>query len=581
MANIKKMIKYLKKIFYKKKLAGITICFLSVIFLMPISNASALGEITDRHIEFHDKFFEYRPDFNYIYEQQYENALYYAINNNLTDYVIIPRSFNSVFLFILKNQHPLNLGNDLSIDLGFRWYNSNNKEFYFVVKDKNDSPHFKVDYYIFENNSFSKYSSEVLVGQPFNSNSHLFPQSKTNYNDYSVNDNLNFPIYCEGNCNIYFWGRPNYSPYYFESIKYKDVVYNWEDNLDFLLNNDEEDDDYIPQRKLYNFQIDLKNQSHLEYTHSFKIDYNAYNRPFENLLKGFEFVGLVNDNGLYHWEKTDSCYINNNDYQLLSSDERFRIDIANINGDCLDYYDRVKLIVKLNNATLKLDYNLSIDTNSSIYYNFLSDSSVVDVFSNYKYVNFTTDKNNVNFDLFVKESSDGKFENRHFFKYFDKNELKTTDEYVNNHIGPYPVYNNMYKLHNVVLNKDKGLTVFKMNKMNNEVFTFEYNDIYYSLTDNDFNKNVKIVDEEGTPQVVDIDVEYPDPPSENIINVNVGVSSLKDGISVVHTLYSTFYNNLTVEFKILHNLFFTLLIISIVIKVVLKWLKLLIISVKL
>ena len=572
------MIKYFKKIFYKKKLAGITICFLSAIFMIPILSVSALGEVINPYFErpLNDNIFTtFKP--SYIY-----NEYYNELKNYYENYYQIEYPYYLIFgadsdtanrkpmILIFQNQNDLEklevyISANYGTKVGFNFIlnpNSNGMKCEFRVISGNEQIVCDNNIYSLETN-FGYCSTKNGCQEGVDSLNNLF------------DTNMSIPITL-GIRN----SSPNATNYL--TFNYKDVLYNYGDiivNDLSKIGSDVEHPDYISARKLYNFQIDLENQSHLEYTHSLRFNYGDYQQ--NPIFKGFKFIGLTNNNGLYHWEETNKCYINNNDYQVVSNNDYFEISVSNIKGDCLDYYDKIRLIVNLDNLMIKDIPNIQGDSNSMGYFNFLSHSSVVDVFSNYKYVNFTTNKNNVKFDLLVKESFDGKFENRHFFKYFDKNELKTTDEYVNNHIGPYPVYNNMYKLHNVILDKTKGLTVFKMDVMENEIFIFEYKNIYYSLTNNDFNKNVKIIDEEGTPQEVDIDVEYPDPPSENITDINVGVGSLKDGISVVHTLYSTFYNNLTVEFKILHNLFFTLLIISIVIKVVLKWLKLLIILVKL
>lgn len=559
------MINFFKKILYKKKLVVFTMIFLSAIFITSILSVSALDQdiLPINQKKYTNEIFKTPANWNFQYQEMYDTMLQDYLDNYSQEYpyYLMFASLGQEFLYQNETKPTLIFWKDME-DVENIYYTNQ----FSIHGSENNF----IDFHLKRGKYFNPSSyDETYTVYTFNNSTRFRKLNSSLYSDdvkpfFIIDTNANLSLIYKYQYNDYLTST---NTFWFDGRRYNDgdiMINNLSNLINELVNNE---DDYII-RKLYNFQIDLTNSEHLSSNHVFQLNYSLYNKPFQNLFKNFEFIGLVNDGGLYHWEKTDTCFVDI--YTVTTSDKFFNININNIEGSCLDYYDKVKLIVNLDNAYLKTNTDLYINSNSIFHYNFLSYTSVVDILSNYKYVNFTTNKNDVKFDLMVRDVEGHDFYKRHFFKYFDKTNLKTISEYVRVFSEPFPMYQQLYTTRDIVLDKNKGLIVFTHEVVDNEVFIFEYKDVYYSFTDNDVNSDVVIIDEAGTPQEVSIDTEFPEPPAEEISNINDGVNLLKDGIRAVHILYSTFYNNLTIEFKILHNVFFTMLIILIVVKVVLK-----------
>ncbi|MFA5603469.1 MAG: hypothetical protein WDA12_01260 [Bacilli bacterium] len=210
------MINLIKKILDKKKLVGFIVCFLSAIFLMPISSVNALGEITNRHIEFHDSFFEFDNNKDYSFKQAFINAIEFG-DLTYENYVILPTTDNRVILI----NYDLISNNDFKI----RWFNSTNKEFMFNFECLSTC-----SYDLISKTGRTVITSGLSISRTYN---YTFYNATTNptIEEFFTNIDLNLPIYSK-NVDLIFTGVSNYSPYYFESLGYRGNIYNWDDKLD-------------------------------------------------------------------------------------------------------------------------------------------------------------------------------------------------------------------------------------------------------------------------------------------------------------------------------------------------------------
>lgn len=228
------MLEIIKKIFQKK--TAFIIVFLSAIFILPIS-ANALGIITNRHVNLHDNFFEYNEDtLNSSYKTAYINAVNFVNTENLTDYLIFPWGANKVAIFTSFND--ITSGNDIDFSLSMRWYSSANKEFTLNINNITDMA--QVEHYVATQYNVTK-KYDLRPNFCFNPGKHCIINGFGNrtIQDFYSNTSLNIPLKCKGKgCNVDL-DFLDINPYYFESIKYRNVIYNKGDILDFLKPPDE------------------------------------------------------------------------------------------------------------------------------------------------------------------------------------------------------------------------------------------------------------------------------------------------------------------------------------------------------
>ena len=300
--------------------------------------------------------------------------------------------------------------------------------------------------------------------------------------------------------------------------------------------------------------------------------------------EAFKFYGLVNDSGLYHWEELlasdTGCAVD--DYIESYSSNEYFFEVKGLTSECSNLFNNYeKILFKVQFAN---SYSLDkITVNSPVedfYINTYSYMHIIQKFntSDFKYINFTTtlsqwsSEYDFNIKYFEKMNKDV------FIDLFDIKTKKFKEYLVPNDFDEIEIYNNKRYYINFGQSTNTGFWITyniptKPKDIENFIdfdFTFSYvpNDLYYSINLRDGtkeNNNAVIVDENGNPQIVDIEPDYL-PSSNN----SFGINYFARGIDMAHLLYSTFYSSLSLEFKILHNIFFTLLIVAVVVKVVLK-----------
>lgn len=193
--------------------------FITVLISIFVSNIAitrvkAIGEYG---VEFHDSFFEYRAEYlQNSYRLAYLNAIEFANDQNLKDYVIFPQSKTSV---ILANLDTCNLKEKCEIQFMFRWVKqSKYKEFYWT---KDQESRLKFDTYIFTDSSTEKSDSYFA----YITASDLMPSTLDN-SVFKTQTNLHYPVKTHGNAKIKFSYFPNQAPYYyFNEFFYKNKTY--------------------------------------------------------------------------------------------------------------------------------------------------------------------------------------------------------------------------------------------------------------------------------------------------------------------------------------------------------------------
>ncbi len=536
------MIEKIKRLFQKKMV--FTIVFLSAIFIQ-VTSVNALGNITSRHIIFHDNFFEYNENKLLVsYKQAYIHAKNYA-ENNLQDKNYIIFACNALEVCVV----PFEENETLKGSMIWRWVNSANKEFTFVITSHTYTYWFKDIGLVRTSNSGDPQS---------NGNASYYNPLKQNptTEQFSTNTDLNFPFICKGQCEIKFDGYANYSPFYFESLEYKDIVYNWGDNLEFFSVSGGENEEDIIYKQIHSVDFNLTNK---DYTNNkFKVIINREIGIDRIRASEFQFYGLKNNNGLYNWEQINSfetgCAVD--DYNESYTSNSYTFEVTGLTSACtglFNTYEKVIFKIIYNNAS-EID-KISV-SGADYYLNDYSDQHIIQKFNtkDFNYINFTTtleeyshfyDFNilpgdNIYLHLFNTQT-------REFSEYgvYTKEKENNHKYYLNIgqslHTGFWLTYNIPIKPEDIAAFKDFD---FK--------FAYVPDGLYYSITPRDgtrLNENAVIVDEAGNPIITDLI------PTNDYIHVYYNFNILSDLFKYINKFMSD-NNRLISEFSNLTNYFF-------------------------
>ncbi len=626
------MIKYFKKILDKKKLVGVTIFFLSAIFMLPISSASALTN--EQFINFNYDVISI-PD-NYVYQfnkvvnylkktyPDKHSVVSFKFNYSDTDSsVVIPthigvliaddfikvrprlkydywsgyvlNCYDTEFDYLMK-QSPLNefdfndIGsnfttvstcNNYDIGLAFNILN--------IALPNNSIKNLPYNYFLSSiiDNYFTRtlfyYTSHDLLYYG-KGNDWFIP---TKFNDGNISDKF-IPYY-----NYYNEGLVSYDTSQFEHIlPYRVSDYEEGEVIDYM------EFQFVPYAKQGKPIQEINDI--IVGGNTFFIE-QSYHYPFEiDDILNYEVYEKDIDNEYSKWQKkgdylTSDTVLKFEKWQDPEFKEHYDIVIKNneLNGKTKKY--KVKINFK-DNVIVKSfdvfsyrpkDYNVIFDGSckglscvprnyrNNIPKDFYPTSARV-VPKNELLFGLETLFIPGDVDYVLLYSNDlinsqkVVIKNEHFSSKLKIYDYDITQKNIINDSN-YIDKNDDYYLYEKVLNKNNLWYLEVLDKN----YNYDYHAGYYIYISSGIDYKFIYNNVENDNKIIINDEEFifNEPPfnSERYEldkSISDNVNHLKKGINSFNTLYSTFYNNLSIEFKIVHNIFFTLLFALIVWKVI-------------
>lgn len=249
------------------------------------------------------------------------------------------------------------------------------------------------------------------------------------------------------------------------------------------------------------------------------IDFSFYLKQDRNwIIDSFDTYRLYENNGLYHYEKattTDKMCTMADYVESVNEDNKWTIKLIDLTCDKSDgavgFYYKINLTNVFDYARLELKEKMPIS-----YVNTFSWNRIIKTFNTnqFKYINFSSNLDNY-IDTWYMYSNEftGEIAREMYFTYFNLDSLAFFD-YLDEGAESKPA------VYNPLLGQEmnRGLTLNRKNTHildpNYNHFNFELafnpNNLYFSITENDgtaLNDNTVIVDNEGNPNNVDIELE--------------------------------------------------------------------------
>ena len=366
--------------------------------------------------------------------------------------------------------------------------------------------------YIEQNNNGQLYKDNTSYGQI---------NIKLISGNGSINSKTNFLIpYIESDLNVgkFSNGKVSYGSYVYNSIKYNGIIYNVGDkfidfeNKYFFSPSIDYDYSYKENRQLYSLDFYFKSED-VSLNKNFEIDIENLDLTQDIFdLDSFEFYGLVNENGLYHWEdiyvaNEMGTHENYTDYEItykgtgteFSDNTGFLLKIKDLSLDFMNgKYEKIRFSITFKNAkkyklNLKSYYDLTKD---NYYYNILGTEKFVlkNNTKKYPYLIFSTKKDSVVSALFTD------YDNKNHILY--SSYFNTNDGYSGDTIFDFDSqYTEMIDTVplNIGLTNKQG---FWISSNHDDYFDYYvyYNglDIYYSLNSNHDLSDSIYIDDTGT-----------------------------------------------------------------------------------
>ena len=347
--------------------------------------------------------------------------------------------------------------------------------------------------------------------------------------------------------------------------------------IDFLQTKPKEDE-YIGIKSQV-FSID--NVINDEIAHD--IEFSFYLKQDRSyIIDSFDTYRLYENNGLYHYEKattTDKMCTMTDYIESVNEDNKWTIKLEDVKCDKSDgavgFYYKINLTNVFDYARLDLKEVMPIN-----YVNNFSWNRIIKTFNTnqFKYINFSSNLDNYSDTWYMYSNEfEGRIGHEMYFTYFNLDSLAFFD-YLDEGAESKPaVYNPL-----IGQEMNRGLTLNRKNtdilNENYDHFNFDLvfspNNLYFSITENDgtaLNDNTVIVDNEGNPNNVDIELEegigtgvYTDY-SSLFKNINKFMRDYTVYISEFFGLFAYGFNKLNPQIKTFTVTIFTMLVTVVVI----------------
>ena len=237
-------------------------------------------------------------------------------------------------------------------------------------------------------------------------------------------------------------------------------------------------------------------------------------------LNGFKFYGLVNDNGLYHWEELDNTsnsYVD--DYEDYYQDGKYYFNVKKMNLDFTNYEKIIFRSIFFNDNYLESAVTRSNNEKISrddVFYNTVFGPTYLNMQFDTKelfYLNMTSTLSEYKSRWYTWDYSDSDPYKQPYLNYFDL----TTSQFVSESHGLPLYYANdlnydFIEKHDVVIgtSTNKGVVIteeFKKRSVAGLVFTyreqftynviFEFKDLYFSYNNTNDNEKKIYIDKDG------------------------------------------------------------------------------------
>lgn len=258
------------------------------------------------------------------------------------------------------------------------------------------------------------------------------------------------------------------------------------------------------------YSVDLTLDPTKDYSNSyFEIDF-ALNEPERASLDSFDFIGLVNENGLYHYEdipfsSTDPViYIE--DYEENIENGHFKVKIDGLVLDPNNKYEKIIVKTRLRNvfSYSKLDVSTNmLDMNKEdIFLNSFSEFYISEFLStsDFKYLNLTTPLEEYKKHLYISLVNEN---NDLFLDHFSTESLEYV-VFIPHFFTPNSYLYGMPNLSGYTLDigtLSKRGAWLTTNHDQEYIFDFymifDYRDLYFSYTKNVWNEGATIIDNNG------------------------------------------------------------------------------------
>ena len=237
-------------------------------------------------------------------------------------------------------------------------------------------------------------------------------------------------------------------------------------------------------------------------------------------LNGFKFYGLVNDDGLYHWEELDNTsnsYVD--DYEDYYQDGKYYFNVKKMNLDLTNYEKIIFRSIFFNDNYLESAVTRSNNEKISrddVFYNTVFGPTYLNMQFDTKeffYLNITSTLSEYKSRWYTWDYSDSDPYKQPYLNYFDL----TTSQFVSESHGLPLYYANdlnydFIEKHDVVIgtSTNKGVAIteeFKKRSVAGLVFTyreqftynviFEFKDLYFSYNNTNDNEKKIYIDKDG------------------------------------------------------------------------------------
>lgn len=237
-------------------------------------------------------------------------------------------------------------------------------------------------------------------------------------------------------------------------------------------------------------------------------------------LNGFKFYGLVNDDGLYHWEELDNTsnsYVD--DYEDYYQDGKYYFNVKKMNLDLTNYEKIIFRSIFFNDNYLESAVTRSNNEKISrddVFYNTVFGPTYLNMQFDTKeffYLNITSTLSEYKSRWYTWDYSDSDPYKQPYLNYFDL----TTSQFVSESHGLPLYYANdlnydFIEKHDVVIgtSTNKGVVIteeFKKRSVAGLVFTyreqftynviFEFKDLYFSYNNTNDNEKKIYIDKDG------------------------------------------------------------------------------------
>lgn len=275
--------------------------------------------------------------------------------------------------------------------------------------------------------------------------------------------------------------------------------------------------DYIFDSNTFNSDIAI--QYEINYIDEYE-KYSDENISSYLYLNGFKFYGLVNDDGLYHWEELDNTsnsYVD--DYEDYYQDGKYYFNVKKMNLDFTNYEKIIFRSIFFNDNYLESAVTRSNNEKISrddVFYNTVFGPTYLNMQFDTKeffYLNITSTLSEYKSRWYTWDYSDSDPYKQPYLNYFDL----TTSQFVSESHGLPLYYANdlnydFIEKHDVVIgtSTNKGVVIteeFKKRSVAGLVFTyreqftynviFEFKDLYFSYNNTNDNEKKIYIDKDG------------------------------------------------------------------------------------